>query len=309
MKPVPLSEAGAVQSPCNGDTLNLGTTTTSGYTYLWTPSSQLNSTTISNPQLIVSNAGPGIDTLSYHVTTTLNGCTSSDSTTIFVNPLPVVQASASPTAICLGSSTTLTGTGTSANYNWATLTSPGTSIGTGASISVSPTSSISYIVTGTSSATCVNKDTIAITVNQLPTVTITSANDTICSGDSIQLIGNGASTYLWYALGNATSIGSGNNIYVAPTADSTYILQGSDANLCQNRDTISIAVSPAATISGITGTISLCPGVTGVSYWINPTNPNSSYQWTISNGTLSSGQGNAVSCSIVNTNGIYSLYS
>ena len=86
------------------DTTTLGAATTVGYTYLWTPASQLNSTLISNPTIIVSNAGPGIDTLQYTVTTTLNGCTTSDSTTVLVNPLPVVQATASPTTICFGNS-------------------------------------------------------------------------------------------------------------------------------------------------------------------------------------------------------------
>lgn len=291
VKPLPLSEAGANTSLCDGDTINLGTTTTAGYTYVWTPATLLSNATISNPQLIVSNAGPSIDTLGYLVSTTLNGCTTTDTTTILVNPLPVVQATATPTAICLGASTTLNGTG-AATYNWATSTNPTVSIGTGASLSVSPMLSTTYIATGTSTATCTNTTTVSVTVNSLPNVTATSANDTICNGDTLQLNANGASTYTWYGLGSATSIGTGSSILVSPTADSSFVVQGTDGNSCQNRDTIRIVVSPAATISIISGTVSLCPGVTGVVYYVNNSNPNSTYQWSITNGTLVTGQGN-----------------
>ncbi len=290
VKPSPVSDAGTNQSLCHGDTITIGTTFTSGYTYLWTPSTSLNSVVISNPTLIVNNPGPAIDTLQYHVTTTLNGCTSTDSVSLIVNPLPVVQATAAPAAICAGASTTLTATG-AATYNWATLANPSVSIGTGASITVSPSTSISYITTGISSATCINMDTVTVTVNQLPNVMIAAATDTICNGDTLQLNANGATSYNWYISGNPTVIDTGNNILVFPVANTTYVLQGTDGNSCQNNDTMVIAVSPAATISGITGTVSLCPGVTGVNYWVNNPVNTSYYQWTINNGTLGSGQG------------------
>jgi len=291
IKPLPLSDAGANLSLCDGDTVNLGSVTTAGYTYQWNPIAQLNSGTISNPQLIVSNTGTTIDTLQYNVTTTLNGCTSTDSTTVVVNPLPTVQATATPTAICTGNSTTLNGTG-AATYSWATTTAPGISIGTGASLLVTPISTTSYIVTGISSASCTNTFTITVTVNQLPTVTSASASDTICNGDTLQLNGNGANTYTWYELGSGTSIGTGSPFSVSPTTGTSYILQGTDANSCENSDTIAIVVSPPATISGITGTVSLCPGVVGVNYWVNNPVGSSNYQWTINNGSLFSGQGN-----------------
>ncbi len=291
VKPVPTSQAGpATQSLCDGDTATLGTSTTAGYTYLWTPSSLLSSSTISNPTLVVTNPGPTVDTLSYLVTTTLNGCSTSDSTKLFVNALPNVQATSTPAAICAGTSASLTGSGAS-TYNWATLSNPTVSIGTGASINVSPILTASYIVTGTSSATCENKDTVSVTVNQLPTVTIAALNDTICVGDTLSMSANGANTYTWFISGNPTAIGIGTSIQVSPSASTTYVLQGVDANTCEDNDTLIIVVSPAATLDSLTGTASLCPGVVGVSYWVNNPVNTSTYQWTINNGTLTNGQG------------------
>jgi gliding motility-associated-like protein len=291
VKPLPVSNAGANTSLCDGDTLVLGAPLTAGYTYSWSPGTGLNNTNTSNPTLIASNAGPGVITQTYQVNTSWNGCNSSDSVTITINPLPVVTANVSINPICAGASTTLQGGGAN-TYNWALLTNPGTSIGTGANLSVNPLVTTSYIVTGTSSATCVNKDTITVTVNQLPAVAIAAANDTICAGDTIQLDGTGANTYSWTVLGGAT-IGSGTPIFVSPATNTTYVLNGTDANNCSNADTISLVVNPAATLSSISGVISICPGVTNVPYSVDNANPNSTYNWVVTNGTLQSGQGTA----------------
>lgn len=289
VKPLPVSEAGTSTSLCSGDTLLLGAPLTAGYTYSWSPGTGLNSTTVSNPTLIVNNAGPGVNTQTYTVNTAWNGCTSSDSVTITVNPLPVVTAAASANPICAGVSTTLQGSGAS-TYNWAVLTTPGTSIGTGASLNVTPLITTSYIVTGTSATTCENKDTIVVTVNPLPIVAIASANDTICAGDSIQLNGTGANTYTWSILGGGAA-GSGTPIIVSPATSTSYILNGTDANNCSNADTIRLTVNPAATLSSISGVLSICPGVTNVPYSVDNPNPNSTYNWVVANGTLQTGQG------------------
>ena len=289
VKPLPVSEAGTNTSLCNGDTLTLGTTSTSGYTYSWTPGTGLSSTIVAGPLLTVTNPGPGVITQTYTVNTVWNGCNSSDSVTITIHPLPIVTAAATANPICFGASTTLQGGGAS-TYDWALLTNPGTSIGSGTTLTVSPTVTTSYIVTGTSTATCINTDTITITVNPLPNVAITSANDTICAGDTIQLNGTGAITYNWTIQGGG-SAGTGTPIFVSPASNTSYILNGTDANNCSNADTLSIAVSPAATLNGLFGTTSLCPGVTGVPYWVNNSNPNSTYSWVVTNGVLQSGQG------------------
>ena len=290
VKPLPVSEAGSNTVLCDGDTLTLGAASTVGYTYVWSPGTGLSSTVSSSPLLTVSNPGPGVVSQYYTVTTTWNGCTSRDSANITINPLPVVATTASQNPICFGQSTIMTASGAN-SYNWALLTSPGTSIGTGAALNVSPGVTTSYLVTGTSSATCVNTDTITITVNQLPNVAISAANDTICDGDTIQLNAGGASTYTWIVQGGG-SAGTGTSISVSPSATTTYILNGTDANLCNNSDTITITVNPAATITGISGTVSLCPGVTGVPYWVNNPNSTSTYSWTVQNGIITGGQGN-----------------
>jgi len=292
VKPNPVSNAGADQNLCSGDTIPLGTTSTPGYVYAWTPSTGLTSTNTSNPNVIVSNPGPGADTLTYTVTTTLNGCTTTDVVQIIVNALPNVSGSVNPTSICAGDPSTLTGSGAT-TYSWAELTNPGVSIGAGTSITVNPTVTTSYIVTGTNGVNCSNQDTVTVTVNPLPAVQAVTPQDSICEGDSITITGTGASTYSWALLSNpGTPISSNPSIFVGPASTISYIVTGTDGNGCKNKDTIQIFVNAAPDANQILGNISVCPGVTGVSYWVTPTTTGSTYAWGISGGLLASGQGN-----------------
>jgi gliding motility-associated-like protein len=288
VKPTPVSVAGQDTTLCGGSILVLGTSTTAGYTYNWTPSTGLSSTTISNPTATLSNNGNITISITYTVTTDLNGCSSTDNVTVIINPQPVVAASASPTSLCIGASSTLTAVGAT-GYSWALSTSPGTSISTDSTLTVNPTSTTTYILTGSNGFGCSNTDTVTITVNPLPAVQITAPNDTICNGDSLLLTATGASSYTWSILGGAT-IGNGPTIQVSPSSNTTYVVVGTNANLCSNSDTINISVNPAATLAGANGTLSVCPGVTGVLYWVTNPNPTSTYTWTVTNGTIVSGQ-------------------
>lgn len=287
VKPNPASVAGSDATLCGGDTLQLGTASTIGYTYSWSPSAGLSSSTISNPVLIVGNTG-ATTTATYTVTTELNGCVTTDDVTITINPRPIVSVTANALSICNGSSATLTASGAN-TYGWAVSTSPGTIISTDSVLTVNPTSTTTYILTGTNSFACSDLTTITITVNPLPVIQIASASATLCSGDSLTLTASGGTNYTWSVSGGGT-IGTGTSIQVSPLINTTYIVTGTDGNLCSNTDSISITVNPAATLSSISGTLSVCPGITGVQYWVNNPDPNSTYVWTVTNGTIASGQ-------------------
>lgn len=290
VKPLPVSEAGAAVSSCNGDTVSIGTSSTNGYTYVWTPTTGLSSDTSATTQVYISNTGASASTTYYTVVTTLNGCTTSDSVAVTSNPLPNVSALANPSAICIGQSTTINASGAS-TYNWVELANPGVSVGTGSALTVTPLSTTTYIVEGTSSVNCLNYDTITITVNPLPSVQILAASTDLCFGDTLILTASGASTYTWIDLASGNPLGNNSTINVYPSSNASYVLNGVDGNSCSNSDTINITVNPAPTVSGITGTLSVCPGASGVQYWVNNPNPTSTYNWAISNGTLASGQG------------------
>lgn len=86
-------------------------------------------------------------------------------------PLPTINAG-SNVAICAGSPTTLTATG-AATYAW----SPATALSavTGASVTATPASTITYTVTGTDANGCVSTDDVTVTVNPVPTISVSTA--------------------------------------------------------------------------------------------------------------------------------------
>ncbi len=290
VKPNPAIIAGQDTSLCSGEVIILGGSSTPGYTYNWTPNTWLNNDTISAPTLTAINNGTTPVSVTYTLNVSLDGCQSTDSITVTVNPLPSVTASGSPLTVCSGDTVTLSGAGAT-GYSWATSTAPSTIISTDSTFIVLPLVTTTYILTGTNLFACSFSDTLTINVNQLPNLAITTANDTICEGDTITLTAGGASVYDWYE--NGVYIGTGTNIQVSPSATSVYVLNGTNLNNCSSQDSIVIHVNPAATVSGITGTVSVCPGINGVQYTITNPNPNSTYNWTITSGTLATGQGTA----------------
>ncbi len=287
VKPAPVANAGPDKSVCAGLPVAIGTTNTAGYTYTWTPAAGLTSTTVSNPSATQNTAG----TYTYVVNTNLVGCVKTDTVVVTVNALPVMTANANPVTVCSGSPVALSSNGAN-GYSWAVSTAPGTPIGSGANITVSPISNTTYIVTGTNGFGCVSTSQVTVTVSQLPIVTATATKDSICAGENFTMNANGAATYTWANLSNpSATIGTGANITLSPTVNSSYIVTGTNAQGCANRDTLSVIVNPAATLSAVNGNITVCPGVTGIPYYVSNPNPNSTYTWSVTNGSISGGQG------------------
>lgn len=109
--------------------------------------------------------------------------------TVTVTPAPALQLTADAATICSGSSTSVSvSAATVANFNtysWSPnteMTPSGSPAGSSAILA--PTSSRSYVITGTNSSGCSNKDTINVTVNPAPPATTSAA---VCSGTAATL--------------------------------------------------------------------------------------------------------------------------
>ena len=82
---------------------------------------------------------------------------------------------------------------------------------------------------------------VTVTVHALPIVF--AGNDTtICVGQSVSLIGQGANTYTW-------NNGVSNGVAFAPNATNTYSVIGIDVNGCVNQDSMAITVNPLPVVS------------------------------------------------------------
>ena len=216
---------------CSGDSVIL--TGSGESTYSW-------DNNVSNGVSFIPNA-----TKTYTVTgTDANGCMNTASVLVTVNSLPTVVANTSKTAICTGDNVTLTGIGAS-TYTWDNNVSNG--------VSFIPTTTKTYIVTGTDANGCKNTANVIVTVNTLPTVTANSNKSVVCSGDSVTLTGSGASTYTW-----------DNNVINAVSfvinATKIYTVTGTDANGCKNTSIVSVSVNSLPTVVAVASKTAVCLG-------------------------------------------------
>jgi hypothetical protein len=95
---------------------------------------------------------------------------------------------------------------------------------------------------------CGTPTTITVVVNELPTITV--SDETICTGDSVDLTANGANTYAW-SPDTGLSSTTGATVTASPTSTTTYTVTGTDVNNCQNSADVTVTVNPLPTTSPI----------------------------------------------------------
>lgn len=89
---------------------------------------------------------------------------------------------------------------------------------------------------------CPVTDQMDLTVNGLPTVTISADDDIICFNGQAILTANGAQSYTWTATPSLVDLIDANPMTVAPLATETFEVTGEDINGCINSATIEITV-------------------------------------------------------------------
>ena len=205
---------------------------------------------------------------------------------ILMNAKPVVTG---VTSFCSGGSTILTAHNAT-SYAWSTG-------GNNDTIHVNNLATTTvYTVTGTTGS-CSAATTSTVTVMPLPTVGITGSG-TICSGNSITLMGTNAFTYTW-------STGSTNvNISVTPGVTTQYTLSGSDANGCTNTVTtiITVNASPAPSANTTGGAICAAQPL----FLTTPTSA-AAYSWSGPNGFTSTLQNPTITNATPAASGTYTL--
>ena len=225
-----------------------------GNSFTMVPTGVLTST-VSGGSLIVS---PATNTTYALTGTDANGCVSSNTaiSSVTVNSLPIIGVNNG--TICAGVNHTFAPSGA------ATYTIQG------GSLIVSPPSTTSYTVAGTSTAGCISASSATgnVLVNVLPVIGIN--NGTICSGKSHTFVPSGASTYTI----------QGGAFVVSPISNSNYTVSGTSTAGCVSASTAtgSVAVNALPTIGVNSGPICF-----GNSFTMVPTGVLTS---TVSGGSL-----------------------
>lgn len=279
----PTANAGADISICSGATGNLGTSTTAGYSYVWTPATGLSNSTISNPTVTLTNGGSTNITSTYTVTVTgPGGCTATDVVVVTVKPVPVASFAPVTNQCLTGNSfnfsntTSPTPTGTS--YSWTFASgSPATSTSTNPS-GVTWSAAGTYAVNLTAvAAGCTTTYSQNITIYPMPVVT-TSTTPVLCNGGTTgTATATGGGTYSWNTTpSQSTPTASG-------LAAGTYTVTVTSANGCRTTQTAIVTQPPvlAATQSQVNV---LCNGASTGSATVSPTGGTGAYTYSWSNG-------------------------
>ncbi|MBK8832318.1 MAG: gliding motility-associated C-terminal domain-containing protein [Saprospiraceae bacterium] len=235
--PGPIASVTPDQIICDGETVDL--IASGGTGFLW-------STGQTSAQITVS---PGVST-TYTVTVSEQGCFSTATTTVDVNPSPATSAG-DDQQICDGASAQLVATGLSGpgEYTWSTGE-------TGDEITVDPLSTTTYSVTATNEFDCASTDEVVVTVNPIPMANAGPDQD-LCEGGTATLNASGGSvnsTYSW------SSGQTGQSIQVSPGMSTTYTVTLTDAG-CPDTDDIEITVLPSP-IASASDDIEICAGAT-----------------------------------------------
>ncbi len=260
----------SLTSICTGQTATL--VASGGTTYSWTASSGTNpaatATVVVNPS----------STTTYTLKATTGVCTATTIATVSITTAPTVTVTPVSTNICSGQSATLTASGGAAPYNWTAST--GSNPPTGISVVVSPTITTTYTVIS-GAGTCTASAISTVSITSIPSLSITPANSSICTGQTATLtVTGGGAPYVWTASDGSTPPNSA-TIVVSPTAATTSYTVMAGTGTCTNTavSNVSITAAPSVSVSPVTS--SIC---SGQSVTLTATGGAAPYNWTASTG-------------------------
>jgi len=238
VRPLPVSDAGDDVVICEGSGTTL--TASGGGTYQWSPSGSTAATW---------NVSPTQST-DYIVTVANNwGCEDSDTVSVVVQPLPVLNLGP-VVPICEGATATISaGTSSTLDYSW----SPGGM--TTAQITVSPSQNTNYFVVATDTIGCSSSASVSVVINPIPQA-ILSTTDVSCNGGSngmavVNPVGGTAPyTYNWQPGGATTAS-------VSTFAAGNYSVVLTDDNGCSDTFFTSIG-EPTSIVTQVTAVAASC---------------------------------------------------
>ena len=220
---------------CAGETFTY--TNQGATTYTWS-SSTPGSTLYSNGGVAV--ASPSINSV-FSVFGGSVGCNSAlQTTSITVNPLPIVNISPNPLRLCLGDTAGLFAQGNGTSFTW--YPPYGLTSYTTQQVGTYINQNQQYTVVATLN-NCSNTAIGHVTVLPLPLATLQALKDAVCLNDYIHLKGGGGMVYTWKTPLNA--LVHGPELYLKASGMAlagTYTLQVSDANACVGYSTHPVAV-------------------------------------------------------------------
>ena len=250
----------------------------SGATFNWSGPNGFNATT---NNVSISNFTSNEEG-NYCLSQTVAGCTGPSTCQLVelsIAPQISIQTGDYDSTICLNNDFTLMANG-GVSYVWS---GPNAFSGTNSIETLNNVTNLNdgvYNVIGTDVNGCTNNASIEITILPLPIVTVdaNNSNATYCNGFSATLSATGANDYSWSGPNGFSATGTPVTLFTLDeVGEGYYYVEGTDANLCKNIDSVFVNVITDLNASSSADT-AVCPGMSltlhgsgGVSYvWSGP---------------------------------------
>ncbi|MFN0201960.1 MAG: PKD domain-containing protein [Bacteroidia bacterium] len=320
--PIPHTEAGPHQNICFGQATNLqGAASGAGssYTYTWSPGTTLAG--FVNPANIYNPNAPILPQFSHLYTLTsqaANGCTSTDTVSVTVLPLPTAIIDPPVADICQGDSIKLSavvnGGSTAVGYTYSWYQSAGLSSTSDSFVMASPDTTTTYHVFVNNSGCQSPVDSMTLTINPTPIANILQNDTVLCNGAVMPLLVNYSFngtlpsfpiTYSWFPSGNLTGTNIPNPIASADT-NITYYAQVSIGGACPTLDSIYLQVIPGLNATATSDTSIIC-GAGNTQLFATGGLGNPQYSWSPGNLVSDSTIANPIATATQSTDFIVTL--
>lgn len=229
----------ANQAVCSNTSATL-TATAPGGTYQWYDANG-NFLFTGNPYV----TGPITQATIFYVETTVGSCTSTrSSVTVFVTGGPSVQSD----PVCYGSSATLKASGANSYAWYANASGTGTPLSNDATF-ITPVlfANATYYLFTVTNGCASSAIPVVARINAPPAVpVVTPANNSVCSGSSINLHADASGVVEWYDVpsGGTPLISSPDYTTPALTSPITYYVQTRVGDCTSNRIAVPVSVTP-----------------------------------------------------------------
>ncbi|MFZ1705526.1 MAG: SdrD B-like domain-containing protein [Saprospiraceae bacterium] len=278
--------------------------------YIWSPATGLNSTSVANPTLTLSN--PGTYEYQVIVIALISGCTDTATVSHTIVPRPTITANAPE--VCAGFTLYISSTPSSGtpgfSYNWS---GPGGFSASTQNVS-RPNSTLAmsglYSVTVTDSKGCVSNTSVQATVNPNPSITANAPE--VCAGFTLNISSTPSSgtpgySYNWSGPGGfsaSTQNVSRPNSTVAMSG--LYSVTVTDSKGCVSNTSVQATVNPNPSITA--NAPEVCAGFTLIiSSTPSSGTPGFSYNWSGPGGFSASTQNVSRPNSTLAMSGLYSV--